>query len=185
VAEEILYLQSRRAARKRRVQTVQHVFAATILFMGGIDHLHHTPALAIAEMVAAALLIGSVIRERVKRGHHQGGVAWVELAGAAMMFVEAVEKTRVRHHWFFYPLLFVQPMVLLAFALFDAQISARRYIKADEDGLELRTRLFFRKRISWTELASGVRPNLRDVLNRQEAESWIAEKMSARELPAH
>ena len=43
----------------RRVQVVQHVFAAIILAMNGIDHLRSQSRVAIAEIVAAAVLIGA------------------------------------------------------------------------------------------------------------------------------
>ena len=187
---EILRVQSRRAARMRKMQIAQHVIAAFVLVNAGIEHGAHSP-LAIAEIVAGGLLVVSVLRER-RQGGHQHGIAWVELAGAAMVTVEAVEKTKGPHHVTFVILSFVQPLALFLFAMFDAQIAHARYLKADDDALELRLRLLFRRRIPWARIRSfavkghtivleGVRNlSLRDPVDRDGAVQWTVEQLRRR-----
>jgi hypothetical protein len=54
----------------------------------------------------------------------------------------------------FIVLTFIQPLILFLFAIFDAKISQARYLKADDDDLEVRLRLFFRRRIRWADIRS-------------------------------
>jgi len=197
--EEILRVQSRRAARQRRITIAQHAIGAIVLISAGTDHVSHEHgaalALAIAEIVAGVLLIFSIARERLHKRHH-GGIAWVELAGAAMVFVEATEKSRQPHHVSFIILTFVQPMMLFMFAIFDAQIAAARYLKADGNGFEARLRLLFRRKIAWENVrdvhivgnkveidltGGGKRTiNLRDVVDRETALRWTEEQFRRR-----
>jgi hypothetical protein len=177
VPDEIFYVHSKRAGRMRRNQTFQHIAAAVILVMNGMQHLHHNTAFAVAEIAAGALLIGTVAWEKV-RHVHSSRVAWVELAGAVMMFVEAIEKVRARrHHTLFYLLIFVQPLVLLMFALFDAQLEKKRYLKADEEGVTVRVRLIYSKRYEWSEFD---RIDLSDVVEQDEAKRWLEEQKAKR-----
>jgi len=195
-AGEVLRVQSRRAARQRRATIVQHVIAAIILINLGIEH-GAASLLSIAEIVAGALLVFSVIRERFTKSHH-GGIAWVEFAGALMTGIEAGERTRGPHHVSFVILTFVQPLVLLLFAIFDTQIASARYLKADDEGFETRLRLFFRRRIPWDQMRGfrvagnaievdlGNRKrkiNLRDVVDRDAALQWAAEQFLKRSVP--
>lgn len=176
----------------RRAQTAQHLVAAMLLLITGRDRVHHDALLGTLEIITGGVLVGSVVMEKF-RGHHDGraGIAWVELAGAVMTFLEAIEKTRHPHHFIFYVLSFIQPMVLLLFAIFDAQISARRFIKADDRGLEVRFRPFYPRRIAWDEMPSyrvledknqfGDRAiSVNDAVDRHEAKAWIVEKVRAR-----
>ena len=149
--EEVLRVQSRRATRQRRVQIAQHLLAAVMLISIGVEHGANS-LLPICEIVAGALLIAAVIRERLRPGHHGGGVAWLELTGAAMTTVEAVERTRGPHHVSFVIVSFLQPLVLFMFAIFDAQMSEARYLKADDDTFEMRLRILFRRRIRWENI---------------------------------
>ncbi|HUJ12365.1 MAG TPA: hypothetical protein VL284_01135 [Thermoanaerobaculia bacterium] len=190
---EILRVESRRAARQRRMQKVQHLFAAALLITTAMQHGLRSP-LAIAEIAAGALLIAAFVRERLRHGHH-GGVAWVEIAGAAMTLVEAVERTRGRHHLSFVVLSFLAPAVLLVFAIFDARIAEARYLKADEDGFEVRLRLFFRRRVRWKEIRGfratsdaieleGARNiSLRGIVDREAAVQWSVEQFRKRGVP--
>jgi hypothetical protein len=199
LSDEILYVKSRRAARVKRAQTAQHVGGAILLLSNGYRHLQHGHSpLAYAEVAAGALLIGAVLLEKF-RHRHESGIAWVELAGAAMLFVEAIEKTHQKHHMLFYVLSFVQPLIFLAFALFDAQIAQRRSIRMNDDGIDMRLRLLFNRRpVAWKEIAAfrvlddridfGRRSiSLRDVVDRDEAKRWLTERLRERgveELPA-
>lgn len=202
---EIFYIQSRRAKRMRGVQTVQHVFAAVVLVMAALDHLTgphgHFGLLPILEIAAGATLIGSVavekVRHRLGKGGH-GKVAWVELAGAAMVLVEAIAKLQQRHHLLFYVLSFIQPVVLFLFAVFDLQIARRRYLKADDHGFEIRVRLLFARRAAWATLREyRIEPkaivltnaedrtrrfSIRDIRNRDEAVAWTREQFAKRGL---
>ncbi|HEV7923463.1 MAG TPA: hypothetical protein VGR02_21985 [Thermoanaerobaculia bacterium] len=187
----ILYLRSRRAERMKRVQVVQHLFAAVVLIVTGWDHLGHGRVLPYFEVAAGAILIGAAIRERVRHTHSR--VGWLEIAGAAMLTVEGLAKLQERHHLPIYILAFLQPLLLLAFGVFDVQIAQRRYLKADDHGLELRTRLFWWKRVPWEGLRTyriaekalfldERKISLRDIINRQEADGWLRAELARRGL---
>jgi hypothetical protein len=190
----------------KRVQTLQHVFAALALALAGWQHLQHggkhdvvLPALEIA---AAALLIGAVIRERLRQAHDP--VGWVEIAGGVMTLIEAIARTRERHHLSFLVLAFVQPVILFAFGIFDVQINKLRYIEASDERLLIRQRLLFRRSIRWREARAfrfrgtaleveterGTRTfSMRNVINFEPAKAWMTEQflergiLPAEELP--
>ncbi|HKO58325.1 MAG TPA: hypothetical protein VJ276_20845 [Thermoanaerobaculia bacterium] len=189
--EEILHVRSRRAERMKRVQTMQHVFAALILITTGWGHIGHGRLLPYFEIAAGAMLIATAVREKVRHAHSR--VGWVEVAGAAMLAVEAAVKVQQRHHFLFYVLSFVQPLVLLAFGVFDVQIARRRYLKADDHGLELRTSLLWRKRVPWEGLRTyrieekalfldQRKLSLRDIANRPEADAWLRAELARRSI---
>ena len=80
------------------------------------------------------------------------------------------------------------PAVLFLFAIFDAQIAERRYLKADDEGFEMRLRLLFRRRVRWKDAASfrvngtriefeGAKPiQFRDIIDRDAAIQWSVEQ---------
>jgi hypothetical protein len=187
MAEEILHVQSLRAVRARRGQIAQHLLAAVLLIYAATQHGMKSP-LAIAEIVAGGLLIGTVIVQRVRKHAQHGHVAWVELAGAFMTLVESIERTRGRHHLSFVILSYLAPAILFAFAIFDAQINERRYLKADDEGFEMRLRLLFRRRVRWKDIGSfrvagttieveGAKPiQFRDIIDRERAIEWSVEQ---------
>jgi len=188
---EVFYVRSRRAERMKRVQTVQHLLAAILLINTGWSHLGHGRVLPYFEVGAGAILIATAIRERVRHTHSR--VGWLEVAGALMLAVEAMAKMQQRHHLSFYVLSAIQPLILLAFGVFDVQIAQRRYLKADNHGLEVRTRLFWWKRVPWEGLRTfrlaekalfldGRKLSLRDVMNRQEADAWLRTELGRRGL---
>jgi hypothetical protein len=202
---ETFPLVSKRAARQKRAQTVQHMIGAIILITTGLDHFSHGGhrLLPVLEIVAGAALISTVIRERI-RHHSSGGIAWVEFAGAVMLFVEAIVKLGQPHHLSFYVLSFIPPVMFLGFALFDSQLSAMRRLSADEDSLRMQIRPWKRTRVLWSDVASWMRTSdsidvsrhdgtktrfrFKDVLNREEAMEWAIAQLAqhasaAKEMP--
>ena len=199
MAEEILYVESRRAARVKRMQTFQHLFAAVLLATAGFSHFHHNAWLSVGEIATAAVLLASVLEEKLHQ-HHESRrhVASVELAGSLMSFVEAVERTRGPHHVSFVILTFSAPLVLLIFAIMDARTGERRFIRVDERGIEVRVRRLWRTRVAWSEIPGykidgdrvdfgGRVLKLKDVVDRDRARDWLVDVLQRRgiaELPA-
>jgi hypothetical protein len=198
---DTLVVRSRRAKRAKNAQTAQHVVAALILIGAAWPHLHHRGTsqfyFALAEVAGAAALIGSVILARIR--HHKakhGRIGWVEVAGGLMLYVEALGKTREIHHASFYVVQFIPAVVLLTFGFFEAAIVASRYLKATDDRLLLRLRLFWWRSAAWEtlrgyrilpkhlvlELKSGETKRIRiaDIENREEAEAWLGEQLEKR-----
>ena len=109
-----------------------------------------------------------------------------------MTFVEAVERTRGRHHTSFIVLSYAGPLLLFFFAIFDAPLAERRYLKADDKAFELRLRLLFRRRVRWEDIRSfriagdaieiegAKKISFRDVVNREEAMQWTLEQFKRR-----
>jgi hypothetical protein len=188
----------------KRVQTVQHVFAALALALAGWQHLQraHDVVLPSLEIAAAALLLGAAARERLRRGHGHDAVGWVEIAGGVMTLIEAIAKTRERHHLSFLVLAFVQPLILFAFGIFDVQLASMRYLEANETHFIVRLRLLFRRSFRWSQARAfrfrGDRLeveterrlrgfSLRNVINIEPAKAFIREQFRRRgiaELPA-
>jgi hypothetical protein len=196
---ETFQLHSRRQERAKRVKTAQHVVAAIILITAAVPHLEHPVhglALPLAELVTASGLIVTAVLEKL--GKLRGRAAWLEYAGAAMTFVEAVAQTRVPHHLSFYFASFVPPLVLFLFAAFDTRIHHAIAMKADERTFSLRLRLFYARRIAWSELKGfemlphairlvrnddGItRFELKDVINLEPAMQWAREQFERRGL---
>ncbi len=203
--EEILIVHSRVAERVKRGQIVQHVLGALLLANAALGHLRspdsHAIVLPVLEIAASAGLIIAAIREKVRhaRGAGHEKVAWIEIAGAAMGFVEAAQRTQERHHLSFLILSFVQPVILLLFAFLDARLWSKRYIKLDDDGFEIRLRRW-RRRVKWSDvrsvrlrdkaveftLNSGRKRTikLRDAKECDQAMLWLEEKLTQRGIAA-
>ena len=208
VATEILAVQSRRAQRRKRGQEVQHFLAAGTLIWTAIAHLRapHGPhgLLPGFELLAGIVLIVALLRERFshREGHHQS-IGFAEIAGAAMMFVEAVAKTREPHHLSFLVLSFLVPVLILGIGMVKVRANGLRYLKIDEEQLEARLGTFSRRRYQLCDLEAfcqrgeGVdltirgqnqrRIVLNGLIHPSEAVQWIATQLRARgvtELPA-
>src|SRR4051794_5983720 len=189
----------------KRVQTLQHFFAALALALTARQHLQHAHDVVLPslELGAAALLVGAAIRERLRhaRGHAHDAVGWVEIAGGVMSLVEAVAKTRERHHLSFLILGFIQPLILFIFGIFDVQLNRLRYIEANDERLLVRQRLLFRRGVRWRDVRAfrfrgtalevetdgGTKTlSMRQVLNFEPAKAWTTEQFRRRgigELP--
>jgi hypothetical protein len=197
---ETFPVQSRRFERAKKAQTAQHILGACFLIMAAHAHLtdplsHHVvlPAL---EILAGLTLIGAAVYDKFRKTHAH--VGWVELAGAAMMFVEAIAKLQQPHHLLFHVLSFVPPAILLLFGLFEERLRKRPYIGVTDDAFEMRLRLLFKRRIPWAGL-TGYRITPRhlalihengrvrkfkisDIENREAAMAWAAEQFERRGL---
>lgn len=205
MAQETLEFESRRTLRKKRAQTIQHLLAAITLIVSAVSHLGgghgQVNLLPAFELVTGSLLIGTVVRERLLKrfGKHHDRVAWVELAGVAMMFVEAVARTRGPHHLSFVILNFLVPLVFLSFVILEMRGTSLRSLKVTEQYVEVRVRLLFRRRFAFREMRSfskrgdGIdfelaqggkrRLNLKDVLDRETAMDWVTSRLRARGIP--
>jgi hypothetical protein len=195
---ETFQIESKRQKRAKRVQTAQHLAAAALLIVAAVPQLRHPVhglVLPILELLTATALI--VVTALEKSGRLHGlRLGWVEIAGAAMMFVEAFAKLQQKHHLSFYILSFVPPMIVLTFGIFDAAIRRTLGLKADEDRLELRLRLIWPRRARWEDVrafrmsakaveldrhdGSILRLRLDDVINLEPAKDWIREQFVRR-----
>jgi hypothetical protein len=202
---ELLPVQSRRAERMKRIQTLQHVAAAFLLALAAFDHLRsphgHDVLLPGLELAAGAALITAAIRERLRhwRGLGHDHVAWIEIAGAAMSFVEAIHRLYEPHHLSFRIVSFVQPAMLLLFAFFDVRLQSFRYLKVDDEDFVARLRLILpRKQVALRRVQSfrmtgdGVTfllddggtqvISLRDIKDLDGAKGWLRAQLIRRDL---
>jgi len=200
VATETFPIRSLRFERAKRVQTAQHVIAAVLLITAAIAHLtdpksHHV-VLPVLELLAGATLIGAAILDRFRKTHSR--VGWVELAGAAMTFVEAIAKLQERHRLLFHVLTFIPPAILLFFGLFEERLNKRPSLGVTDDAFELRLRLLFKKRVPWKGLrAYRITPThielhgddskvtklkIKDIREPEPAMAWAKEQFEKRGL---
>jgi len=199
---DVLRIESRRAARSKRAQKIQHVVAALLLIGTGYGHLngehHGSLILPVLEIAAGLLLIATAVRERLQKdqGHGHARVGWLEIAGAAMAFVEALSRVSERHHLSFKIVSFFPPLVLLLLGIFEMQIATFRNLRADDDALVTRLSKWRRRRFVWSdirafrvegwrvtfEMTNGKTAtlNLRDAKERDAAVAWTAAQLEKR-----
>lgn len=196
---EVFRIESRRLARGKRVQSAQHVVAAILLIVAASSHLGgHSEhiVLPLLEILTAVALIVAAIVQKVRKTHTR--IAWFELAGSAMTFVEAVGKLRQPHHTLFYVLSFIPPVILFVFALFEERIHAGLRLEANDEAFIAQTHIFRRRRVPWQGLTTyAIAPKrlvltrddgqarsipIADFANREEAMEWAEAQFAKRGL---
>lgn len=194
---EIFPVRSKRVDRMRRVQTGQHVIAAILLITTAYGHLGHG-ILPLLEMATGIVLIATAILDRVRKTHAR--VGWLELAGAAMTYVEAIAKLSERHHLSFHILTFISPTVLLLFGIFDMRIKQAMRFETSDDAFFARLRLIRSHRVPWDSIRSfRVTPTHFEIVrhddrvkrlrlsglhDHKDAEAWLVEQFTKRGVPA-
>ena len=152
---ESLPIESVNTARRKTAQNVQHVVAAVVLISDAWAHLGHHVLLPALEIVAGAILIITVIVERFRhaRGASHGRVGWVEIAGAAMLYAEAVNRLFEPHTIALRVVSFFTATLILLMGIFDLRLRQLAQLRATDDTFMMRTRFIRRKSVKW----SGVR----------------------------
>jgi len=202
VTAETFPVHSKRADRVRRIGTVQHIVAALILILTAYDHLtnphHHGVVwLPVLEIIAGAALIVTAIIEKRRKSHAR--VGWIELAGAAMTYVEAFAKLQERHHLSFHILTFVSPTMLLLFGLFDERIRKGMRLEANDEHFFARMRVIRSHRVPWGAMRSFrftpthleivrhddrvKRLKLSDLHDHHDAKAWVTAQFAKRGVP--
>ena len=201
---EVFPIESLRMARVRRMQTVQHAFAAIMLITTAWSHLgdphSHSRILPLLEIATAVALLVTIVVEKTRKHQHNSRVGWLELAGAAMTYVEAFAKLSQKHHLSFYILSFIPPTILLFFGLFDGRIREGLRLAASDEHFELRLRPIRRRRFRWDDLRAYrmtpthieltrdggkvTRVKVTDIRNRELAMAWAEEQFRTRGIPA-
>jgi hypothetical protein len=200
--DEIFRIESVRAARAKRAQTAQHLIGGFVLASNGWTHLTAPggakhPLLAVMEIGAAVLLASVVILEtfRHSRGAHSK-VGWVEIAGAAMLSVEAITRLFEPHKLALRILSFVPPIMLLLFGIFDFRLQQMPQLRATDDDFRMRIRFIRRRSVKWTDVRAvrtdadnlfvdrndggTTRFKMRELKNKAEAMAWALEQFRRR-----
>jgi hypothetical protein len=190
-------IRSKRYQRRQKFGWIQHVITALLLISTAWPHLRHEiHYLALAELVAGVALIVTALVEKTRKTHAR--VAWLEIAGAVMMYVEAIANLYEPHHLSFRTVSFLPPTVVLVFGIFEHRLRERIRFVADDRTFSYHARLLRSTRIAWEglrtyrmtpthiELASFdgrvKRVKLKDVDNRAEAVAWAEEQFRERGL---
>jgi len=194
---ETFPVRSKRFERVKNVQTVQHVVAAILLITKALDHLgEHVGLLPVLELIAGATLIAAAIIDKVRKKHSR--VGWVELAGALMLYVEAISNLRTPHTLAFRIVGFIPPTMLLMFGLFEERLRKRPYLGVDDEGFEMRLRLLWKRRVRFNDIeryriadahlhferkdGRVISLRTKDIENHAEAMEWVAEQFGRRGL---
>jgi hypothetical protein len=167
----IVPLRSKRRERAVLIQKLQHAVPGAMLLFAGFraigEHASGFPlALAVFEIVSSVLLIGSVIiafrkaRRPARSEHvphlHHGGVDWIDIFTAALLFAEVAEHWHLKHH-------VARPTLLTAFVLLIvgllhgriARRAERRFtIRVEDDDLYVGGKPFRALRVKWADIAS-------------------------------
>jgi hypothetical protein len=155
----VIHLHDRRVQAAGLVQKLQHAIAGFPLLMVGFRRLTagEEPPLALLEVAIAAMVLGTFARQVYTAGKKHAPhskVDWFDLAAAAMMMFEAFHG---HHHKppYLTPQ-FCTAVVTAGMALFHEKIHARRtrrrYVKVDDNGLEVRAGLFRRFSLGWSDV---------------------------------
>jgi len=210
MAAERFVIQSRSRERRKKGQHRQHMLVAGLLIFDGVStlsdpHSHHGVAVPILIVAAGVLLLATIGYEtwhHHKHGRHDHHVAsWVEMAGALLAFAEAVHRMQGRHHFLFYVLNLLAPLMIAALAAAEIRGKADPYMEIDDEGFALRMRLIRpAKRIAWKDVkafrvsdellefvkndGSVVTMKIADVTNRADALRWATERFEQRGLAA-
>jgi len=167
----IVPLRSKRRERAVLIQKLQHAVPGAMLFFAGLRALGEDArgfalVLAIFEIVSSVLLAGSVVvafkkaRRPANSGHaphlHHGGVDWIDIFTAALLFAEAGEHWHLKHH-------LPRPTLLLALTLlivgiFHGRIkrrAERRFtIRVQDDDLYVGGKPFRSLHEKWADIAA-------------------------------
>jgi hypothetical protein len=153
------------------IQKLQHAVPGAMLLFAGLQAIRenaHGVALALAgfEIVTSLLLVGSVLAAVAKARRpvnhailphvHHGGVDWIDVFTAGLLFAEAVEHWHLKHH-------VKGPTILMAASLLVigllhgriARRAERRFtIRVGEDDLYIGGKPFRSLRTKWVDVAS-------------------------------
>jgi hypothetical protein len=155
----VIQLHDRKVVVAGLVQKLQHALAGFPLLLLGVRHLSEEGEMPIAilEIVIAGLVLATFARQvhAARKSHAaHSRVDYFDLAAAAMMMFEAFYG---HHHKppYLTPQFFTA-VTTTAVALFHGKLHARRakrrYVKLDENGVEVRTGLFRRFSLGWADL---------------------------------
>jgi selenocysteine lyase/cysteine desulfurase len=157
----IIPIRDRRAKLAERMDLLGHGSAVVGLLaaaMGGLPG--DTPAqtaLGAIELVAAAALVGAIVREvrgREAEDQEPARISWLKLAAAAVLFVEWYASWSAGGKLFSPSLL--SGAVTFGLAFLHPLIQRRRHekwsLRIDDDGIVLRSGRFRRAEARWSEL---------------------------------
>lgn len=152
-------------------QKLQHAVPGSMLLFAGLQALGEGArgfplALAVFEIVTSVLLIGSVVvafkRARRPANHaelphvHHGGIDWIDVFTAGMLFAEAAEHWHLKHH-LKRPTI-VMAGTLLVVGLLHGRIkrrAERRFtIRVGEEDLYVGGKPFRSLRAKWADVMS-------------------------------
>ena len=164
-------LRSKRRQRALLVQKLQHVVAGVMLLFAGLQAVGEESrgfplALAIFEIVSSALLIGSTAlafrkaRRPADHAHlphvHHGGVDWMDIFAAGVLFAEVAEHWHLKHH--IQRPAVLTAIVVLTLGLFHGRIARRaerRFtLRVGEDDLYVGGKPFRVFRAKWADILS-------------------------------
>jgi hypothetical protein len=157
----IIPLRDRRLKLAERMDLLGHGVAAFGLLTAAMDTVPGgTPAqtaLAAVELIGAAALAGALIRElRTRHDERPAGISWLNLAAAAVLFVEWYARWSAGGKLISPPLL--SGVVTFGLAFLHPLIQRRRNekwsLRIDDDGISLRAGRFRRAAARWSELRS-------------------------------
>jgi hypothetical protein len=155
----IIPIRDRRLKFAERMDLFGHGIAAFALLSAAMDAVPGgTPAqtaLAAVEFVGAAALAGAIVRElRGRDAERPARISWLNLAAAAVLFVEWYARWSAGGKLVSPPL--VSGFAALALAFLHPVVQRRRRekwsLRMDDDGISLRTGRFRRAEARWDEL---------------------------------
>lgn len=139
-----IHLRSRRAERAERLLPLRDAVAAFALAWSALPRFQSGQAsevaLAAADVVVAAALVGTIVHRNVNAARHHARVEWIDVAAGVMLLVEAYHQRHEGRPGRLLPYA-TALLALLSFAKgffherFAARSARRRTLRLDADGM--------------------------------------------------
>lgn len=154
-----IFIDAHAMRRHERVSALKECLAAVILVQAGWKDVSSTGTtlLSILDLVVGFGVLGIGVVE-LRRGKKFGSwVRWFDIAVGGLMALEGLTLATEGHHhlaliYGYYGL----GVAYVLLGIFHKQLGRRRYVRMDDDGVQVRMTPFRRFRLGWPEISRVV-----------------------------
>ena len=154
-----IYLDAHAMRRHERLSALKEAVGAALLLSTGLDAL---AADGLSGLVVLDFLVGSgvlgVAFLELRRGKKFGTVVrWLDVGVGGLLIAEAIRlATEGQHHQSLIFLYYGTGIAYCLAGIFHRQLGRRRYVRIDDDGVQVRLNLFRRFRLLWPDIVRVV-----------------------------
>jgi hypothetical protein len=168
---QVLHIESKRVAGMQRGGMFQHLSAGVLLVEAGLTQIQSHPgedvALAWFSLLSGVVLVLAVVVElrhlRQARRHPAAaahakshGIDWMDVVAVPALLAEAWHKHHRGAHYLPYVYVFLAAITLVRGLLMNRLVRGPR-VEIDDQGLFVRTTIFRRRSVAWTDVVGLTR----------------------------